>query len=256
MATSTLIRVVSLVTDRERREQFAERARGSAVEWAFFDAHTSLEEPLIYDARLTALRRGRQLSAGELGCYSSHYAVWKAFVASSYDQLIVMEDDAWVDWDFLERVAHHDIGSNGIDYLKLSCLNLPPRILKGKLLGRYVAHFLGYPQGCTGYVLTQKGAQQLLQHCKIVAGPIDIVIDQTWWGGMPALCMFPCPVVEKSGPSRIGGDRNKPDLKVSAELRWPRQSMRIQEKVRLLSYIALARLGIVGPRVKLDRRWM
>lgn len=255
MTNTMMIRVISLARDVERREVFRAEAAGSSLPWSFFDAHTGVGGAIVHDSRLPALRRGRMLSPAELGCYSSHCAIWVEFLESTERQLVVLEDDTWVDWRFLENLSQEDVGAKGIHYLRLCALNLPPFALKGRLLGRYVAHFQGYAQGTQGYLLTRRGAERMLNHCRKVAGPIDIVMDQTWWGGLPTLGLFPSPVVEKTGPSRIGAQRYADDLRLPKALWWPRQWVRVQEFLRIRAYRAMVSAGF-GPKVDLDTRWM
>lgn len=38
---------------------------------------------------------------GEVGCFASHYNIWKYIVENSLDYILVFEDDAWLDEDFL-----------------------------------------------------------------------------------------------------------------------------------------------------------
>lgn len=250
-----MVRIISLARDTERRMVMQAEASGTSLNWDFLDAHTSLSDSLQHDRRLPAVRRGRLLAPAELGCYSSHYAAWESFVASQARQLIVLEDDTWVDWRFLEALANEDLSAAGIQYLRLCALNLPPLKLKGRLLGRYVVHYAGYPQGTQGYLLTRQGAQHMLTHCRSVAGPIDMVMDQSWWGAPPSLGLFPCPVVEKTGTSRIGSERFSAALALPRELFWSRQLVRLQEYVRLRAYRIGQRLGF-GPPLNVDKRWM
>jgi glycosyl transferase family 25 len=250
-----MTRVISLPRDVDRRARFELDAAATTLPWAYFDAVTTLSEDLEYDPALAFRRRGRALSGLELACYSSHYAVWQEFLRSQHQQLLVFEDDTWVDWPLVEQIARHDFSSIGIDYLRLNALNLPPTRVLGKVLGRYVVHYLGYPQGAQGYLLTRAGAATLLLHCRRVAGPIDIVMDQTWWGGLPSLGVFPYPVVERTGRSSIGRDRFGFVLPDQKRLFWPRQLTRAAEFARLRLYRIASRCGL-GPRPNLDRRWL
>ncbi len=250
----TMVLVISLVRDAERRERFRSEARTS-LEWDFFDAHTEMRGDLQYDARLAATRRGRLLAPAELGCYSSHYGTWCEFLKSDASQLIVLEDDTIVDWQFLELLAENDISETGITFLRLCALNLPSLKVKGRYLGRYVVHYMGYPQGGQGYVLTREGAQQLVAHCRIIAGPVDIVADQTWWGAPPSIGLFPCPVIERTGKSSIGRERFSGAVAMPREYRFRRQMVRIEEYFRLRAYRLLNAFGL-GPRIDVDTRWM
>jgi glycosyl transferase, family 25 len=253
--TRTTIRVISLAGDQQRRRAFAERAQGTALPWSFFDACTSLSPALRYDEKEAIVRRGRPLLPAELGCYSSHYTTWVEFLASDADQLIVMEDDTLIDWEYLRRVTEHDFSANNVSYLRLSSMATPPTIYKGELLGRYLVHFLGYALGAQAYLLTRAGAEHLVKHMRTVRGPVDDGLDQSWWGSLPSYGLYHHPVIEMAGPSRIGAARNTA-YQMTPTLKLRRLWFRIQEKLRSRGYRLWMRLG-GGPRVLgVETRWI
>jgi glycosyl transferase, family 25 len=251
----TTIRVISLARDPQRRVAFTERAQATNVAWSFFDACTSLSPALTYDEEQAIVRRGRPMMPAELGCYSSHYSTWVEFLASSAEQLIVMEDDTLIDWEYLRKVAEHDFSANNVHYLRLASMAVPPAIYKGELLGRYLVHYLGYALGTQAYLLTRKGAQHLVEHMRTVRGPIDDALDQSWWGSLPNYGLYHHPVMEMAGPSRIGAARNA-SYQLNPRLKLRRLWFRVQEKLRSRGYRLWMRLG-GGPRVSgVDARWL
>src|SRR3546814_18016857 len=97
--------VVSMENATRRRAAFSERARSAGIPWRFFDAKRTLAEGLTYDADAVERTKGRQLTEGEVGCYSSHFSIWQEMIARGWPQCIVLEDDTIVDWAFLSRLA-------------------------------------------------------------------------------------------------------------------------------------------------------
>jgi glycosyl transferase, family 25 len=247
--------VISLAEDHERRTAFSDHAQKAQMAWQFFDAHKELQNGLAYDETKAIVRRGRKLISAELGCYSSHYATWCDFLQSDADQLIVLEDDVLVDWEFLARVAQHNFAQNNIHYVRLASKALPPVILKGKLLDRYLVHFLGYALGCQAYLLTRDGARHLKNHCRTAYAPIDDMLDQAWRGALPTYGIYHHPVIERAAKSTIGPTRDVAPTMTPA-LRFRRFMFRVDEKLRSRGYRLLARLGLVAKVRGIDARWI
>src|SRR3546814_18646332 len=83
-----------------------------------------------------AIRRnkGRAMSKGEIGCYASHFSIWRDMIERGVRQAIVLEDDTVVDWAYLEPLARTDLHAEGIDYLRLYAKR-PPRS-EGRRVGK------------------------------------------------------------------------------------------------------------------------
>lgn len=219
----TSIVVISLPQATDRRALFAERARSTTLPWRWFDARRKLGPGLEHDPDEAIVAKGRPLYPGELGCYASHYAVWQEFLDGDASQLLVLEDDTIVDWSFLAKAVAVDLGAAGILYLRLYAKRpCPFRILLQNAIERQrsVIEFLDRPLGTQGYLLTRAGARRLVSHCRRVRRPIDDELDRSWDHGIPALCVFPFPVIEESTASAIDAAR------------WDRYEMPARLKVR------------------------
>lgn len=206
----TRIVVISMADASERRGRFEERALGAPVAWSFFPAHTSLHSSLRYDEERAVIAKGRPLRAGEIGCYSSHYAVWQDLQRDEADQYVVLEDDVIVDWTFVGKLAQIDLAAMGIDYLRLY-YKFPARValVKENFIdrARSIVELAGNAYGTQGYAITKAGAKVFLDHCRIVCRPIDDEMDRTWVHGQRNLAVFPFPIFEESAGSTIGNTR-------------------------------------------------
>jgi glycosyl transferase family 25 len=206
----TRIVVISMADAGERRSRFEARARAAPVAWSFYAAHTSLHPSLRYDEMGAIVAKGRPLRAGEIGCYSSHYAAWTDLQGSDADQYVVLEDDVIVDWTFVGKLAQVDLAAMGINYLRLY-YKLPARtaLMKENFIdrARSIVELAGNAYGTQGYAITKAGAKLFLDHCRIVCRPIDDEMDRTWVHGQPNLAVFPFPVLEESAGSTIGNTR-------------------------------------------------
>jgi len=206
----TRIVVISMADAAERRSRFEARARTAPVAWSFYAAHTSLHPSLRYDEVGAIVAKGRPLRAGEIGCYSSHYAAWTDLQVSDADQYVVLEDDVIVDWTFVGKLALVDLAAMGINYLRLY-YKFPARtaLVKENFIdrARSIVELAGNAYGTQGYAITKAGAKLFLDHCRIVCRPIDDEMDRTWVHGQRNLAVFPSPILEESSGSTIGSSR-------------------------------------------------
>ncbi|HKT74170.1 MAG TPA: glycosyltransferase family 25 protein [Steroidobacteraceae bacterium] len=204
----TKIWVISVPTAEARRSDFVRCAGGA--EWEFYAAHTGLDANLVYDEASTVGRFGRKLHPGELGCYSSHFSLWRWLLHSQFDQAIVLEDDVVADWKFLDELRQIDLTQRGIDYLRLFAkMPAPWRPIASPYLDQYrhLIRFTGYALGTQAYVVTRAGAERLIRHGASVEAPVDVYMDRTWDHGLLNLALYPFPVYERHQPSSIGESR-------------------------------------------------
>jgi glycosyl transferase, family 25 len=223
MTISTMVRVISL-SNSPRREEFTQSAADATLPWEFFDAHTMPACGLSYDEKRVAGTYGRKLHPGELGCYSSHFDLWRRFVQADCEQLIVFEDDVVVDWEFIRDISAIKMASRGIDYLRLFAkMPSPWRFIASPYFDQYrhLIRFTGYALGTQAYVLSKGGAERLVCRGSNIEAPVDVYMDRTWDHGLLNLAVYPFPVYERYRPSSIGEGRFSVPLS-----RWSQPSFR------------------------------
>jgi GR25 family glycosyltransferase involved in LPS biosynthesis len=94
------VRCIS-VAGSPRREALAAQLNELGVPWSFFDARTTPPADIPCDEALTRRVWGQPLTRGELGCYASHYELWKSVAADDGPAvLLVLEADVWLDPTF------------------------------------------------------------------------------------------------------------------------------------------------------------
>lgn len=202
--------VISMTNAAKRRAAFAVRARTAQIPWRFFDARTELASGLTYDAEAVERNKGRQLTKGELGCYSSHFAIWQEMAREGIAQCIVLEDDVIADWAFLAQLCATDLEARNIPYLRLySKVPTFSRVVSRNFLhhSRSIVELVGHPYGTQAYAITLGGARAFLEACTTIKRPIDDQMDRSWEHGVRNLALFPAPVIEEFVPSGIGADR-------------------------------------------------
>lgn len=206
--------VISMTDAHKRRATFAARAQLTEIPWRFFDACTEIADGLSYDAAAVDRNKGRALTRGELGCYSSHFSVWRDMVDQGIGQCIVLEDDVIVDWSFLARLAETDLQAHDIPYLRLySKVPTFSRVVSRHFLqhSRSLVELVGHAYGTQAYAITSEGARAFLKVCETIRRPIDDQMDRSWEHGVRNLALFPAPVIEEYVPSGIGTDRYAKD---------------------------------------------
>jgi len=240
----TKIIVINMVSAVERRDRFEKRARPAPLPWSFYPAHTRLHPALTYDEQSAIIAKGRPLSAGELGAYSSHYAVWQDLQSDDADQYVVLEDDVIVDWHFLSKLAQVNLAKMGINYLRLY-YSYPTRrtaLVKQNFVdGKHsIIELYGTVFGAMAYAITKAGATIFLDHCRIVRRPIDDEMDRAWAHGQRNLSVFPFPVLGESGQSIIGVTRFEAFV-VPRKLRFKRLVTRRLERWRRDAWVMMRR---------------
>ncbi|XP_046603252.1 glycosyltransferase 25 family member [Neodiprion virginianus] len=108
----------------------------------------------------------RPMTMGEVGCFLSHYVIWKKVVESGYDRVMVLEDDIRFEPYFRQKVSFitSEVERLKIDwdlvYLgrkRLQDQEEPP--VEGS---RYLV-LAGYSYWTLGYLLSRRGAEKLLE---------------------------------------------------------------------------------------------
>ncbi|MBE7198910.1 MAG: glycosyltransferase family 25 protein [Parafilimonas terrae] len=140
---------------------------------------------------------GRDVQAGEIGCYFSHLKVFDAFLATPAEFAMVLEDDVRVtpevcrlvddltapgapdDWDLVKFEAHH----------KSVPLALRP------LRGPYrLCAMLTRSTGSAAYLVNRTAAAILREHLLPMVVPYDHAFDRGWAAGIRVRTIVPFPI--------------------------------------------------------------
>lgn len=217
--------VISMAGSRERRRRFSRHAEDCGLEWQFFDAHTKLAADLSYDEEVAIANHGRPLTAGELGCYSSHYSVWQNFLKTEDEKCVILEDDVVVDWAGVQLVANMELTSFGINYLRLYHKRPGRMQVLASDFGRrslHIVELFDKAYGTQGYIICRSAAEMFCGTFSDVVRPIDDQMDRYFDHGVRNLSVYPSLLFEESVPSEIGSSRFKQKAAVPAALRQAR----------------------------------
>ncbi|XP_050361291.1 glycosyltransferase 25 family member [Nymphalis io] len=103
----------------------------------------------------------RPMKAGEIGCFLSHYNIWKKIVSRKYSLTMVLEDDARFSPNFRDSYFKMLIEVKRLDF---DFIYLGRKIMTDGE-ERITAHTTrpGYSYWTVGYLLTDRGAKKLLE---------------------------------------------------------------------------------------------
>lgn len=193
------------------------------LDWAFFDALTALPPFLSHDAVAARRVLARDLTAGELGCFASHAALWREHAAARDDAvMVVLEDDVMIDPQFFARLTAFAARLPNAGLVRLYAKAPAPARIVGFVDGRHVVRYRGGAYGTQAYLLRPSAARALAGIARVVR-PVDDAMDRFWEHKVPSLGVHPFPVLEIGFASTIeAARRTLPRAGTPGWLAWKR----------------------------------
>ncbi len=183
-----------------------------------------------YDPALNRRQYHRPLRPGEIGCYASHLALWRALLASGAPQLAVFEDDVEVSPELPRVLAAIRRLPAGWDMVKLAGRAHEKAAGHGPLLRDHaLIAYARVPSLTSGYVISREGARKLLAHRPPFGRPVDVDLRHWWECGLVVLGVQPYPVqaAPSSAQTTIDGRYGRADaatrlhkLALQAQYTW------------------------------------
>ncbi len=209
--TAPPIFVVSLERETERRDFMRSQLASLSLDFQIFDAvdGSRLDEGDYRDrwqGDWWKVMRGRELSPGEIGCFLSHYALWKRMVATGEEHAVIMEDDVIVGQGYSD-VVRAVLGCGW----KWDIVLLSPRkryptdcvLCQLDDSGRSLVRFRRRVGGCLAYLIHIDAARVLLDYCRNIRAPIDWMYAEWWRNGLSFYGTDPAVVSHRKSPSTI-----------------------------------------------------
>ncbi len=211
--------VINLPSRPDRRRAAEAQLARAGLEATFVDAVdgrslTPDEIRSVYDSFGRLRRAGKPLTAGELGCYLSHWTIYCRMLAERIPMALVLEDD-FIATSRMRSVldALADQGDlPGFDIVKLGIAEASRR-RKHIRLSRLtpeaclVRHY-NVCNSTVAYVITLEGAHRFVRHGLPIRYPIDVALNRSWWHGLNILGVRPWPVQhDMLADSSIGHER-------------------------------------------------
>lgn len=184
--------VINLDRSPERWQTISTHARRcgiTLIRVSACDASCISTEDYIGVDRRAFLRHGaRHLLPGEYGCYRSHLACLSAFLESSFDAAVIMEDDVLPCRDLTDRVRALLSAAPNVHLVKLFNHRTIGFVRRGvSSLGDEIGQCIHGPQGSAAcYVVTRHGARRLFQDLSRMCFPYDVALERGWAHGIRA----------------------------------------------------------------------
>lgn len=216
------VRVVSLAGSPRRTAMATQLDAVPGLDWAFFDACTAPPPALRHDAGCSRHLLRRDMTAGEIGCYASHWSLWRWLDGTpGLDALVVLEDDLLIDPAFFAALPRFLAAVPRAGYLRLYAKVPVPSRRIGSALGRHVVRYRNMPFGTQAYIVRRDAAAAFTRALSVIERPVDDAMDRWWAHGVPALGVVPHPVIEVGVPSEIGAKRREtPPFGLASWVRW------------------------------------
>lgn len=192
---------------------------------------------------------GRPVLWGGIGCYLSHLAVWKEFLASSVEIALVLEDDAILHPDFLDAVDLSLRARSHWDFLKLGRVRAKLPVRQG-FVGPYALNaYVGPATGTSAYLINRQTAARLLAKMLPITRPTDHEINRFYRHDIRLLGLEPFPSHQsKTFTSLIAGPDGYRVAKFPRHHRLPSYGLRLTNYGRRMLW--LLRKGMLWPRTR------
>ncbi len=202
--------VVSLVRETGRRARMRKELKAQQLDFEFFDAVDGAGLPEdCYRHRMQEqwwrIMRGRRLSPGEIGCFLSHYALWRHLVDTGTPYAVVLEDDAALEDGFpalIDAVLRTDLDWDVVllSPRKRYRVHREMAMLDGR---RSLVRYRRRVGGCVGYLVRLEAARALLHYCWRIRAPIDWLYAEWWRNGLAFYAVDPAIVIHTGVRSTI-----------------------------------------------------
>ncbi|MFB9141377.1 glycosyltransferase family 25 protein [Vibrio artabrorum] len=183
----TKIFVINLESSVERRKNISHQLDELSLSFEFFsaiDGRMSPPHPLLkrYNDDLSQTYRAKTLSAGQLGCYASHFLLWEKCVELN-QPIIIIEDDALIFKEtFINFIQDIPELPNHIECIRLF-KNKRRKYRSYSIFECSSTRIHKFTKGhmsATGYFLTPSGAKKLLNNSNEWYMAVDIYMDRFW----------------------------------------------------------------------------
>lgn len=179
-------------------------------------------------------RHGKEPTAGEMGCYMSHIAAMRTFLASGHAHCLILEDDAKVPPGTRVLVEAVIASDAPWDMTMLYGNHAAQPVATAELGGghRLVGYF-GKQTGAVAYLLNRRAAQAHIDHLIPMRLPIDHAFGEAWHGRLRIRGVSPLPV---GCHHELGSDIGKTGRKFKWYRRLSAYRLRLVTDLRRIAY--------------------
>lgn len=214
--------IISLKTSHDRRARVEALMAEHGLGFEFFDAVDLRDDrhPILdmYDASKSRRLKGYELTGTELGCFASHYSLWRT-CADLGRPILILEDNVDFRSDIRLRLPllAEKVAAYGV--LKLGGVFDHPHVAVGRLDDEH--QIVRHPRGTRGtsaYVVSPERARAW---SAIVPGffePVDNFMETEWRTRLPVFSIYPWLAVRTNTGSVIGERKKRTRTGFTAKL--------------------------------------
>ena len=195
------------------------------------------EQRAALDESAYRRRHGMTPLPGELGCYLSHVAVVRAFLACDARYALVLEDDVKLGESLPAVLRALAACPERWDMVKLSAVHSGTPVPVCELApGHRLAVMLSKCTGASAYLINRHAAQAYADGLLPMTLPYDHVFDQGWRFGMKVRLVSPPPCGHDDVTPSTMGYQDAPRRKFHWTKRWRAYAYRLGNEARRLAY--------------------
>lgn len=236
--------VISLLRSPERRARISSQLNQLNIEFEFFDAIDGSKGDHTLWTNYNYIKRkwlisGKQPSRGELGCFASHYLLWRRCIELN-EPLLLIEDDSFIKPNFAEHLASIDHELKKFPFLRLESETGLCSITPIKKNSHYSIGFMSDNTGGTrSYAIAPTAAIKLLEGANRWCMPVDNYIGTAYLHKVSSYIYQPAVILDTNefGTTiQLGNEGKAPKyIKLSREL------YKGYQKLRMRTYNSLIR---------------
>ncbi|HAS6173805.1 TPA: glycosyl transferase [Vibrio vulnificus] len=216
-----IIYVINLKESITRREDIKNKLSGISFE--FFHAEALSDKPnheiyKLYDSRKTLKYKGYNLTTPELGCWASHFSLWKKCVKDN-SPILILEDNIEIFGNLSKQIENIEKLVNKYGLIKLGNIFERNFVDIDRIDDQYrlISNLRG-ACGTSAYAISPQAANNYLNKINNFFEPIDDFMDNEWRTGQTVYSYYPQLVSRSQTVSTIGQRKVKGNLSLVNKL--------------------------------------
>ena len=176
--------IISLQKSQDRREHIKELLKPLNLDWQFFDAINGFDSNFPFKGMQADLYRtifrSRPLSAGEKGCYASHFLLWKKCIELN-ENIVILEDDIQLSafFTYILKILPELHSRYPLIRLEPANNNSPCKLVESDGSVQIIK-LLNNSSGTLGYSITPEAAKQLICNSQKWTCAVDNFIGEEY----------------------------------------------------------------------------
>ncbi|OBX11186.1 glycosyl transferase [Gallibacterium salpingitidis] len=231
------IYVIHIESAIERANSIQEQFKKLKLSFNFFPAINAKQYPnhplfTHYNAQKHFWRKGRNLSIGELGCFASHYSLWKKCTELN-TPIIILEDDVIILDNFKQFYENANKFVEKYPFIWLHKNYRPSKkILINTINNISIVKFYKDYFCAMGYIITPEAAKQLLNYCEEWIYPVDDQMARFYENKIENFAIEP-PCIDKSNNmDSLIGDACRTNKNLSLYSKLRREYFNLKDRIK------------------------